>query len=58
MPKTILATKELKVIIGGIEYDCLLIPTCRLVDIDYSDCPEDHPQVKILMDKIRSGEVK
>ena len=37
-------------IIGGIEYECLLIPTAKLVDVDYRQCPEDHPQVKALID--------
>lgn len=57
MPKQILATKELKVIIGGVEYDCLLIPSVQLVDIDYRNCPEDHPAVKDLMEKIRRGDI-
>lgn len=57
MTKQILATKELKVIIGGIEYDCLLIPTAVSVDVDYSNCPEDHPKVKALMDQVRKGEL-
>lgn len=56
--KQILATKELKVIIGGVEYECLLIPTEQLVDIDWRNCPDDHPQVKELVAKIRRGEIK
>lgn len=58
MVKTILATKELKVIIGGIEYDCILIPPPEVVDVDYRQYPEDHPRVKALIEKIRSGEVQ
>ncbi len=54
--KQILATKEMKVIINGIEYDCLLIPPASVVDVDYRNCPEDHPKVKRLMEKIRKGE--
>lgn len=57
MPRQILATKELKVIIGGIEYDCLLIPTAKVVDVDYRNCPEDHPAVKDLMEMIRKGDL-
>ena len=57
MTKMILATKELKVTIGGIEYECLLIPTAQLVDVDYRQCPEDHPRVKALIEKIRNGEI-
>ena len=57
MTKQIVATKELKVIIGGIEYDCLLIPTAQVVDVDYRQCPEDHPKVKRLIEKVRRGEI-
>lgn len=57
MTKQILATKELKVIIGGIEYDCLLIPTAQVVDVDYRQCPEDHPKVKRLIEKVKRGEI-
>jgi hypothetical protein len=57
MTKQILATKELKVIIGGIEYDCLLIPTAQVVDVDYRKCPEDHPKVKRLIEKVKRGEI-
>lgn len=57
MTKQIVATKELKVIIGGIEYDCLLIPSAKVVDVDYRNCPEDHPKVKRLIEKVRRGEV-
>lgn len=57
MTKMILATKELKVTIGGIEYECLLIPTAKLVDVDYRQCPEDHPQVRALIEKVRKGEI-
>jgi len=55
--KQLLATKELKVIIGGKEYECLLIPTELVVDVDYRNCPEDHPKVKRLIEMIRSGEI-
>ena len=55
--KQIIATKELKVVIGGIEYDCLLVPTTRVADIDYRQCPEDHPKVKRLIEKVKRGEV-
>lgn len=51
--KQILATKELVLNIGGIEYDVLLIPRDRLVDVNYKDCPEDDPRVKQLIEKIR-----
>lgn len=57
MTKQIVATKELKVIIGGVEYDCLLIPTAKVVNVDYRQCPEDHPKVKRLIEKVRRGEV-
>ena len=49
MTKMIAASKELKVIIGGLEYNCLLIPTARVVDVDYRQCPEDHPKAKRLI---------
>lgn len=54
--KQLLATKELKVIIGGKEYDCLLIPTEQVVDVDYRNCPEDDPRVQALMRKVSEGE--
>lgn len=57
MTKMILANKELKVIIGGVEYDCLLIPTAQVVDVDYRQCPEDHPKVRQLIEKVKRGEV-
>lgn len=57
MTKQIVATKELKVIVGGVEYDCLLIPTAQVVDVDYRQCPEDHPKVKRLIEKVKRGEV-
>ena len=57
MTKMILANKEIKVSIGGLEYDCLLIPTAKIVDVDYRQCPEDHPKVKQLMEKVRRGEL-
>lgn len=58
MTKQILATKELKVIIGGIEYECLLVPNAQIVDIDYRRCPEDHPKVKKLIEQIKRGEIE
>ena len=57
MTKMILATKELKVNIGGVEYECLLIPAASVVDIDYRQCPEDHPKVKRLIEKVKRGEI-
>ena len=57
MTKVILANKELKVVIGGIEYDCLLIPYEKVVDVDFRNCPEDHPKVKRLIEKVRRGEL-
>lgn len=57
MTKMILANKELKVIIGGVEYDCLLIPTAQVVDVDYRQCPEDHPKVRQLIEKVKRGEM-
>lgn len=57
MTKQILATKELVVNIGGKEYDCLLIPRETFVDVDYKLCPEDHPKVKRLIEKVRNGEI-
>lgn len=57
MTKMILANKELKVIIGGLEYDVLLIPSAQVVDVDYRNCPEDHPKVKRLIEKVRRGEI-
>lgn len=57
MTQQILATKELKVIIGGVEYECLLVPSAKVVDVDYRQCPEDHPKVKQLMEKVKRGEI-
>lgn len=57
MTKMIVASKEFRVNIGGLEYDCLLIPTARVVDVDYRQCPEDRPKVKRLIEKVRRGEV-
>ncbi len=54
--KRILATKEIEVNIGGIEYLALLIPKDLAVDIDYRNCPEDDPRVQALIEKIRRGE--
>ena len=56
MTKQIIATKELTVKISGIEYDCLLIPKEVVVDVDYKVCPENHPKIKRLMEKIQNGE--
>lgn len=56
MTKQILATKEIKVNIGGKEYDCLLIPSSRIVDVDYRNCPEDHPKIQRLIKKVMNGE--
>ena len=58
MTKKILATKELSINIGGVEYDCLLIPKEICVDVDYKDCPEDHPQVQKMIEKVKKGEIK
>ena len=49
--------KEIKISIGGIEYECLLIPTARVVDVDFRLCLEGHPRVKRLMEKVRRGEI-
>lgn len=57
MSQVILASKELKVIIGGIEYDCLLVPSAQVVDVDYRNCPEDHPKVKQMIEKVKRGEI-
>ena len=57
MTQQILATKELKVIIGGVEYECLLVPTAQVVDVDYRQCPENHPKVKQLIEKVKRGEI-
>lgn len=57
MVKQLLATKDITVNIGGIEYDCLLIPKTRLMDIDYSDIPEEDPRVLDLISKIRNKEI-
>ena len=57
MTKMIVANKEIRINIGGLEYDCLLIPTAKVIDVDYRQCPEDHPKVKRLMEKVRRGEV-
>lgn len=51
--KQILATKELKVIIDGVEYECLLIPPSEVVDIDYRNCPEKDPRVQALIKKVK-----
>ena len=57
MTQVILANKEFKVIIGGVDYDCLLIPSSKVIDIDYRNCPEDHPKVKQLIEKVKRGEI-
>lgn len=41
--RKLLATRELTVNMNGVEYDVLLIPRDKIVDIDYSECPELHP---------------
>ena len=56
--KHLVATKDLTVNINGIEYDCLLIPKDNLVDVDYHNCPEAHPRVKRLIEKVRNGEIE
>ena len=57
MTKCIIATKELEVKIGGVEYDCLLIPKNKYMDVDFRNCPEDHPKVKKLIEKVKNGEI-
>lgn len=57
MTKCIIATKELEVKIGGVEYDCLLIPKNKYMDIDFTEHPEDHPKVRKLIEKVRNGEI-
>ena len=58
MAKVLIATKEIMVNIHGVEYDCLLIPRDNLVNIDFTQCPEDHPIVKKIIDKVKKGEIK
>lgn len=53
--KKVLATKELTLNIGGVEYDVLLIPRDRMVDIDYSECPEEHPVVQAALESVRAS---
>lgn len=53
--KKVLATKELTLNIGGVEYDVLLIPRDRMVDIDYSECPEEHPIVQAALESVRKS---
>ena len=57
MTQQILATKEIEVKIGGLEYDCLLIPKAKVVDVDYRQCPEDHPKVRSLIERVKKGEL-
>ena len=49
--KKILATKELTLNMGGVVYDVLLIPREQVVEMDYSQCPEDAPKLKKKKDK-------
>lgn len=56
--KRLVATRDIKVSIHGVEYDCLLIPKDRLVDVDYTQAPEEHPAVKALIDKVEKGIVE
>lgn len=46
MTKMVVATKDIKVNINGIEYDCLLIPVDNIVDVDFTNAPELHPMVQ------------
>lgn len=46
MVRKILATKDIVVNINGVVYDALLIPREKMVDIDYSNHPEDDPVKK------------
>ena len=46
MTKMIVATKDIKVNINGIEYDCLLIPVDNIVDVDFTNVPDLHPMVQ------------
>ena len=41
--KSIKATREITVVIHGVEYDALLIPKNAMIEIDYSQFPEDDP---------------
>ncbi len=56
--KRLVATRDIKVNIHGVEYDCLLIPKDKLVDVDYRQAPEEHPLVKEMIDKIRKGAIE
>ena len=53
--KKVLATKELTLNMGGVEYDVLFIPRDRIVDIDYSECPEEHPIVQAALESVRKS---
>lgn len=46
MVRKILATKDIVMIIEGVTYDALLIPREKMVDMDYSNHPEDDPTNK------------
>lgn len=41
--KMLLATREIEVNIKGVKYHALLIPDDDLVQIDFTNCPEDDP---------------
>lgn len=41
--KVVRADKEFTVILKGERYHALLIPESPVVEIDFSDCPEDDP---------------
>lgn len=53
--KKVLATRDLTLNMGGVEYDVLLIPRDRMVDIDYSECPENHPIVQAALESVRAA---
>lgn len=56
MTKMLVATKEIKVTINGVEYECLLVPTEQVIDVDFRQCPENHPKIKRLIEKVKRGE--
>jgi len=41
--KIVRATKEIVVEIGGERYQALLIPERPIVEVDFTQCPEDDP---------------
>ena len=53
--RKVLATKELTLNMGGAEYDVLLIPRDKIVDIDYSECPEEHPIVQAALESVKES---